>query len=341
MANIMTGLYDMFGDENGSPGQVTLKDLDKPPTSMKRTEKQKKTDLDAAGIIVGLVLKKSKDTLEVENYFDKIKVRYGLKKINYKNLGKPGTSIYIKLNPEKEIQVKGLEMRAKGKGEPPLKTMVNWKGQTLKAGSVTCTAGKQMLANPVGPDHQKGSEASENKTQDIFMQQLPQKGEMQGTGNQWYIKGHLLNAKLGGPAHDLNLFPITRSANSQHLSFFETPVKAYVEKGRGFCRYTVSISDVNIKGPIRIEGCREEKYTVYSKLNCTFDKIDQSGKPKNEEIPQGIISDFEGKVETVTSKEEVKESIGKSTGKKADVEPGKMDNIEEVRAWGADYKEVR
>lgn len=44
----------------------------------------------------------------------------------------------------------------------------------------------------------------------------PKGGPSRKIGDQEYIKGHLLNHNIGGPAEDRNLFPITRNANGAH-----------------------------------------------------------------------------------------------------------------------------
>jgi len=46
-----------------------------------------------------------------------------------------------------------------------------------------------------------------------------------GTGNKSTVKGHLLNHDLGGYGVAENLYPITKSANTQHKDYVENPVQ--------------------------------------------------------------------------------------------------------------------
>ncbi len=63
-------------------------------------------------------------------------------------------------------------------------------------------------------------------------------------GTQHYIKGHLLNHNIGGPANDRNLFPITAQANADHSNQVEnggTDVVGRVRSG-DLMYYKVTVS---------------------------------------------------------------------------------------------------
>ncbi|WP_235425582.1 eCIS core domain-containing protein [Cellvibrio mixtus] len=68
--------------------------------------------------------------------------------------------------------------------------------------------------------------------------------EPESDGN-WspYLKGHLLNHHLHGPAIDKNLTPMTGSLNQQFERAVEAPLKEAVMEGGGVYSYSVTMSD--------------------------------------------------------------------------------------------------
>ena len=62
-----------------------------------------------------------------------------------------------------------------------------------------------------------------------------------------YIRGHLLNDNLGGKGENINLFPITANANSQHLRSTETEIKNWILEGSNK-KYALYEVKVDIKG---------------------------------------------------------------------------------------------
>ena len=73
--------------------------------------------------------------------------------------------------------------------------------------------------DPTDPVH--GSEPG-TKVQKELMSNL------KGRGYKAMVRGHLLNAELGGLGIAANLFPITSQANSQHKMTVENPVKEFL-----------------------------------------------------------------------------------------------------------------
>lgn len=45
------------------------------------------------------------------------------------------------------------------------------------------------------------------------------------------VEGHLWNDNLGGNALNINLFPMTRAANKDHLTYVENLAKSYIYNG--------------------------------------------------------------------------------------------------------------
>lgn len=103
---------------------------------------------------------------------------------------------------------------------------------TLKLQSgVSDTAGVEMMAERL--THVREKYGSEPKEQEILygFGKLPKLGDMGGAGykkTQLFIRGHLLNEKLGGPGLAKNLYPITDAANFEFSSKVENPLKQAV-----------------------------------------------------------------------------------------------------------------
>lgn len=86
----------------------------------------------------------------------------------------------------------------------------------------TTTVGKKMEAW-LDPNHPlTGTEASANSSQENMMHSLKLEHNLSGPA---LIKGHLLNANLGGLADDNNLFPISAVANKEHEASVERKIK--------------------------------------------------------------------------------------------------------------------
>src|SRR5258708_2603691 len=103
---------------------------------------------------------------------------------------------------------------------------------TLKSGASN-TVGTDMMTRFLTLDHSPGSDNTKGAQKNIYgFRKLPTLSAFGGSGfsaTQVYIKGHLLNAKLGGPAEDKNLFPITGQANKDHNTDVEENVKDLVK----------------------------------------------------------------------------------------------------------------
>ncbi|MDM0001803.1 DUF4157 domain-containing protein [Variovorax sp. J22P240] len=58
------------------------------------------------------------------------------------------------------------------------------------------------------------------------------RGEGKAVRADWYVQGHLLNQRVGGPGARFNLTPITKKANAQHEEFVESKIKDEIEAGK-------------------------------------------------------------------------------------------------------------
>jgi hypothetical protein len=104
----------------------------------------------------------------------------------------------------------------------------------------------------------------------MVFRKLPTLSAFGGSGfsaTQVYIKGHLLNEKLGGPGEERNLFPITGSANGSHSREVETPVKRLVTGQKLVAMYGVRVAGQD--GPHDIDVLGDGTCT-YEYLNADF-----------------------------------------------------------------------
>lgn len=136
------------------------------------------------------------------------------------------------------------------------------------------TVGLDMMTRFLTVDHSPGSEDTDKAQKNIYgfgkLPTLrafrdPQTGRSSGyQQTQVYIKGHLLNANLGGPAEDRNLFPITGQANKDHNLEVEEHVKDLVTDQRLVALYGVHVDGQN--GPYNID--------VLGDGTCTYEYLD-------------------------------------------------------------------
>lgn len=222
------------------PGPITLAMLDEPPAPMPRTKAQEQEDVDAAKKAVDLASGVASDSDALDNYFPRIKARFGLASLGYEGNFQTGFEVVGQINPSFKItEVETLT----GTGIPgDLQkghiTAVQMQGANLGGDQV----GIKMTAMPLGPDHPAGSGPS---GQDSLMAMLPTDPNIYGDADTRYIRGHLLNDNLGGPGTPNNLFPITAHANSVHHAVIESSVKKWVNDKKYWVSYSIAISGDN------------------------------------------------------------------------------------------------
>lgn len=222
------------------PGPITLPMLDEPPAPMPRTRAQEQEDIDAAAKMIDLASAVSNDSDTLDNYFPRIKARFGLAELGYDGDFQRGFEVVGKINPEfklKKIEaLKGTGIPADlGKGP-----ITNIQPYVSNLGGDT--VGIKMEAMPLGPDHPLGSGPSGQET---LMGQLPTDPADYSDADSRFVKGHLLNHNVGGPGVPSNLFPITAHANSLHHAKVEDKIKKWVNEDRYWVSYTVEIEAEN------------------------------------------------------------------------------------------------
>ncbi len=142
---------------------------------------------------------------------------------------------------------------------------------TLNSGASN-TVGTDMMTRFLTLDHSPGSDNTGGAQKNIYgFRKLPTRGAFGGSGfsaTQVYIKGHLLNAKLGGLAEDNNLFPITGQANKDHNVEVEENVKDLVKDQRLVALYGVRVTGQD--GPHNVDVLGDGTCT-YEYLNSNFE----------------------------------------------------------------------
>jgi hypothetical protein len=223
------------------PAPVSLATLDEPPAPLPRTADQQREDVDAATKTLELAILASDDSETLESYFPRVKQRFRLADLGYVGDFDKGIHIEGGINPQ--IKISGLEEKADGIGLTA-PNRGKWTTKiTNRVGKIGAnTIGIDMEADPLGPDHKLGSEAG---GQDALMNELPTNPSTVPPGLDMYIRGHLLNADLGGAGEDFNQFPITRKANSRHHAEIERQVKEVVNNRRFWVVYKVKVTGTN------------------------------------------------------------------------------------------------
>jgi outer membrane protein OmpA-like peptidoglycan-associated protein len=137
------------------------------------------------------------------------------------------------------------------------------------------TVGLDMMTPFLTWEHSPGSDATGGAQKNIYgFGKLPTRGAFGGSGyeaTQVYIKGHLLNAGLGGPAEDKNLFPITGQANKNHELQVEKDVKDLVQDQKLVAQYGVRVAGQD--GPHNIDVLGDGTCTydyLNADLHCTY-----------------------------------------------------------------------
>jgi hypothetical protein len=216
------------------PSSPTLGALEEPPVPMPRTREQQEQDLQAARKVLELAFRQASDSEDLkQTYFQRIKRRYQLSYIRFCEDGEK-TAVELCINPK--IRTIGA-VEASGSGLAGRKTRIVYNYDAIGGQTV----GVEMNA-VLGPDHPQGS--TEARGLNRIMNKLTT--HTSETGTRRFIRGHLLNAKLGGEGTAVNLFPITLQANSDHKNRIEETVKTWVIDNRYWVYYQVLISTRDI-----------------------------------------------------------------------------------------------
>jgi hypothetical protein len=248
-----------IGEGDGKPEHYATKN--------ELTNEAKNNNLAAAEKELRKIISKSENTKEVERRFPALKQKFGLKKIEWNQLGTSSASIIIEINPRATIDLSTFPL-VLNSGDTSHSNLLGFtQNITFEASTIAgFPVGKKMEATRLGPNHPQGTPPT-NSSLGTIMKSLPTDPNL--SGDNKYIKGHLLNDNLGGPGEDRNLYPITAIANKQHEAYVEYYVKQWVNKNGYWVYYKVEVNQqyVNLS-----EG------KVTADLICEANKLDVDGK---------------------------------------------------------------
>lgn len=240
-----------------------------------RSKEQMQVDVDNASLEVGKLIGGSETTSDVEAHFPSIKNRYKLKKIEFNEVGE----VEIEINPKATIS-SSKKLISSG-SQPAGDRVMNVTYTTGSLGGDV--VGMKMEANPIGPNHPQGGPPS-SSAQKTLMSKLETNPE--NSGENKYIKGHLLNDNIGGPGIAENLFPITAIANKKHHDEVEATVKDWVNNKGYWVYYNVeaSIDSSSLGGS-------KSANKVNAKFKCTAYPLTASGGKSNQSLSKTIVSE--------------------------------------------------
>ncbi len=227
-------------DQVRYPHPITLATLDEPPAPMPRTRDQEGEDSRAARTAVEIAAREATNSDTLDNYFPRIKHRFGLASLGYEGDFQRGFKVVGRINPDFDFTP---DETLSGSGLPGdladgHVTEIAFRTQKLGGDTV----GVEMEASPLGPDHPQGSGPTGQGT---LMRLLPTNPQIYRATDSRFIRGHLLNDNVGGPGAPINLFPITAQANALHHSSIEAHVKNWVNVSRYWVRYKVSVEGIS------------------------------------------------------------------------------------------------
>lgn len=159
-----------------------------------------------------------------------------------------------------------------------LKTTVNWSSQNFSymdkddSQVKTKEVGGTMTANLDPTEPIKGGDADSNFQKDMY----DSLKHYWNPGSKSWVRGHLLNANLGGPNVAPNLFPITGHANGDHLNYVENHVKQWVIDGR---HVTYSITATQNSGTVNV-GTAQGVPNAEGSFLCYAETTDNDTKEK-------------------------------------------------------------
>lgn len=267
------------------PHPVTLATLNEPAALMPRTAQQQQQDLDTANQVLTLAEAQCTDSEQLAAYFERIRSRFQLTFIGYETVA---DSIQLRLAINPDVVRRPTEL-IKGTSIAGKQSLISYTPGTLSG--VSDTVGLSMQADPLGPDHPAGSGPT---GQAALMAKLPTDPTL--PEEQKYIRGHLLNDRIGGEGAPRNLFPITAAANRAHEQQIESRVKQWVNSDRYWVSYKVDVElkQLELGQPVAL-GLNK----VNAELRCEAAVYDLQGQ-KHNQLSATIVSVYQGSGPLVT-----------------------------------------
>jgi hypothetical protein len=270
-----------------------------------RSLEQKRSHLDAARLEAEDLVARCGTTQEVEAQLPGLMARFGLRRAEFINLGKPNVGLELQINPKAVIDCTHLTLNNPTATKSGLTPSVGFKTGTL--GGDTVALG--MEAKALGPTHPQGGPPASGALKGI-MSQLPTNPKL--GGGEKFIKGHLLNDNLGGPGVAENLFPITAQANKNHEAQVESWVKDKVNLQGHWVYYRVLVAE---QGHDLKQG--KDASWVNADFECEAQLLDAAGRKTGQGIHRTIQSRYKGFDQVLRGKVTADASAGSAL-----IEPG-------------------
>ena len=143
------------------------------------------------------------------------------------NRKKWGDNIVIHMNNIAEV-IEHYSVVSNNESEIP--SIVEWGGTNSKG------LGKKVVAKQLSSNYVSGQETSEDGEGKGLTPEWDVISRNKGANSTYYyVRGHLLNAKVGGVVNNTNLTPLSRNANKDHLKGVERDAKKLVtgKKSKG------------------------------------------------------------------------------------------------------------
>jgi hypothetical protein len=228
-------------DDSHTP--VTLDTLNEPPAPEERSDEEKVRDLEDAQAVLRLAEKQVEDTVQLAEYFERIETRFRLKSIAFERATDGALGVRVSINPDLLGPIAGdLNVAHDPKANPTLPKGMppeyhTWDAASafpaypLPAGEVV---GHNMVVTALGPDHGKGQKTKSTEQPGLM-------ARLSTSNPSYYVRGHLLNADLGGLAEEENLFPMTQKANNDLMTQVEDHLHVWVNENKWYVAYEVNV----------------------------------------------------------------------------------------------------
>lgn len=239
------------------PNPLTLAALDKEPVTLPRSSEEETADLDAARQLIMLAKEQADGTAALSEYFARIRIRFALEEVAYHTQGE---QIKIKLRASQQQDVQVAEPITTNTPDVNLVSNISYTSGTAAGDSVAVG----MLANPVSEDiSSQGSTPRANALAGVMSKLIT---DPEQSNPSKYIKGHLLNHRIGGPGTSENMYPITGQANSGHFSNIERQVETWVNTNHYWVYYQVQVQ--NISEHIPYPDQKHPENWINASFNC-------------------------------------------------------------------------
>jgi hypothetical protein len=160
-------------------------------------------------------------------------------------------------------------------------------------GGTSNLGGSMMVAHPLASDNVgKGSAPNQDVNFPAIWPNITQK--RQGDRSRLYVKGHLLNERLGGSGSLLaNITPLTYSANGTHSSHVESKLKDIVTKNsKRMVHYEVHVNYPSSRKTVP-DNVNDDEGSLATSITTSWHELERDGSklvPKDSPITETITN---------------------------------------------------